>query len=77
MKQYTVIKDFIERVSLKLIKAGEKYACLDPARAQKLITLGYIAEEAEKPAKEDVKEPEKKTAKAVTSAKRSVKGKKA
>lgn len=74
--QYTVIKDFIERVSLKQIKAGEKYACLDPARAKKLIKLGYIKADDDKPEDDDVK-PEKKTAKASTSTKRSVKGKKA
>lgn len=73
--EYTVIKDFIERVSLKQIKAGEKYACLDPARVEKLKRLGYIVENEEKPKKEDAKEPEKKTAKASTSAKRSVKKK--
>lgn len=73
--EYTVIKDFIERVSLKQIKAGEKYACLDPARVEKLKRLGYIVENEEKPKKEDAKEPENKTAKALTSAKRSVKKK--
>lgn len=79
--QYTVINDFIERGSLKQIKAGDNYACLDPARAAKLIRLGYIAEKVEEPAKEPAKEakkePEKKTAKASTASKRSVKGKKA
>lgn len=83
--KYTVIHDFIERGSLNKIKAGDEYACLDPARAAKLIRLGYIAEKAEKPEaekaekpkKEDVKAPEKKTAKAQTSAKRSTKAKKA
>ena len=73
--EYTVIKDFIERISLKQIKAGEKYACLDPARVEKLKRLGYIVENEEKQKKEDAKEPEKKTAKALTSAKRSVKKK--
>lgn len=82
--KYIVVNDFIERISLKQIKAGEEYACLDPVRAEKLIRLGYIAEKAEeepkkadKPKKETVEEPEKKTAKAKTTTKRSVKAKKA
>lgn len=82
--KYIVVNDFIERGSLKQIKAGEEYACLDPKRAEKLIRLGYIAEKAqeepkkeEKPKKEKVEEPEKKTAKAKTTTKRSVKTKKA
>lgn len=81
--KYIVVNDFIERVSLKQIKAGDTYACLDPKRAEKLIRLGYIAEKAqeepkkeEKPKKEKVEEP-KKTAKAKTTTKRSVKTKKA
>lgn len=75
--KYTVVNDFIERGSLKLIKAGDDYACLDPKRAEKLIRLGYIAEKAEEPKNEPVEEPEKKTAKAKTTTKRSVKTKKA
>ena len=72
---YTVIKDFFERGSLAEYKAGDKYACLDPARADKLLSLGYIAGEAEKPAEEVVADPEKKTAKPKTTAKRSTKSK--
>lgn len=81
--KYIVVNDFIERISLKQIKAGEEYACLDPVRAEKLIRLGYIEEvkeepkKAEKPKKEKVEEPEKKTAKAKTTTKRSVNAKKA
>ena len=75
--KYIVVNDFIERISLKQIKAGEEYACLDPVRAEKLIRLGYIAEKAEEPKKGKVDEPEKKTAKAKTTTKRSVNAKKA
>lgn len=76
--EYTVIKDFIERGSLKDIKAGEKYTCLDPLRANKLIGWGYLkAPDEKQPESEDVEKPEKKTAKAKTTAKRSVKTKKA
>ena len=81
--KYIVVNDFIERISLKQIKAGEEYACLDPVRAEKLRRLGYIKEKAEepkkaeKPKKEKVEEPEKKTAKAKTTTKRSVNAKKA
>ena len=78
--EYTVVKDFIERGTLKEIKAGEKYTCLDPLRAEKLIGWGYIEKPAEKPIEkpEKVAEPEKKTAKAkTTTAKRSTKAKKA
>ena len=72
--EYTVIKDFIERGSLKEIKAGDKYACLDPVRANKLIGWGYLKEPAEQqPEKEVVDKPKKTTAKAKTTAKRSVK----
>ena len=80
MMEYTVVNDFIERGSLKQIKAGETYACLDPARAGKLKRLGYITEKTAEPAKEPaepVEKPKKTTAKAKTTAKSSVKTKKA
>lgn len=75
--EYTVIKDFIERLTLKQIKAGEKYTCLDPVRAKKLVGWGYLkALEEEQSEKEKAEKPEKKTAKAKTTTKRSVKAKK-
>ena len=80
MMEYIVVNDFIERGSLKQIKAGETYACLDPARAGKLKRLGYITEKTAEPAKEPaepVEKPKKTTAKAKTTAKSSVKTKKA
>lgn len=69
--EYLVIKDFIERVTLKLYKAGDKYACLDTERASFLIRTGYLA----KPTEKEVEKP-KKTAKAPTT-KRSPRAKKA
>ena len=39
---YLVIKDLIERKTLKQFKAGDVYPCFDPARADFLIEKGYI-----------------------------------
>lgn len=51
---YRVIRPFIAREDCKEYKAGDTFACLDPARAQILIDKKYIAEsEAKEP------EPEK------------------
>lgn len=69
---YLVIKDFIERVTLKQYKAGDKYTCLDTERASFLIRTGYLA----KPTEKEVEKPKKTTAKATTT-KRSPKAKKA
>ena len=80
MMKYTVVNDFIERGSLKQIKAGDTYVCLDPARVEKLKRLGYITEKTAEPVKEPaepVEKPKKTTAKAKTTAKSSVKTKKA
>lgn len=65
--EYTVVKDFIDRGTLKEFKAGSTYACLDDSRAQLLISRGYI----EGTAAPEEKEPEKKPQKAKTAAKAS------
>lgn len=65
--EYTVVKDFIDRGTLKEFKAGSTYACLDDSRAQLLISRGYI----EGTAALEEKEPEKKPQKAKTAAKAS------
>lgn len=65
--EYTVVKDFIDRGTLKEFKAGSTYACLDDSRAQLLISRGYI----EGTAAPEEKEPEKKPQKAKTAAKTS------
>lgn len=65
--EYTVVKDFIDRATLKEFKAGSTYACLDDSRAQLLISRGYI----EGTAAPEEKEPEKKPQKAKTAAKAS------
>lgn len=74
--EYTVIKDFYERGTLRFVKAGEKYACLVD-RAQLLISRGYLAGPAE--IKADVEEKPTKEAKpqktAKTTSKRGVKKK--
>ena len=72
--KYVVIKDLIERVTLKQFKAGDIYPCQDTARAQFLIDTGYINEqEDEQPvADAEPKKPQKTPAK-----KRSTKTKKA
>lgn len=62
---YRVIKYFIAREDCKEYKAGDTFACLDPARADFLIEQGFIAEEkAQEEPKPEKKEPQK--AKAVT-----------
>ncbi len=70
---YLVIKDLIERKTLKQFKAGDKYPCCDAARAAFLIEHGYIApieqpKDAEKPEKTD--KPQKAPAKRTTKAKK-------
>lgn len=65
--EYTVVKDFIDRDTLKEFKAGSTFACLDDSRAQLLISRGYI----EGTAAPEEKEPEKKPQKAKTAAKAS------
>lgn len=64
---YTVVKDFIERGTLKSVKAGEKYTCLAD-RAELLIKRGYLAapEPEGNPEKAVAEKPKKeaKTAKA-------------
>jgi len=62
--EYTVIRDFIERKTLRTVKAGEKYACLDVKRADFLLMHGYIAEEVKKD--EDKPDKKDKPQKAVT-----------
>ena len=66
--EYTVVKDFIDRGTLKEFKAGSTYACLDDSRAQLLISRGYIEGTTAAP---EEKEPEKKPQKAKTAAKAS------
>ena len=78
---YLVVKDFIERITFKLFRAGETYPCSDPARAAFLIKTGYLAEpeqpeEKEQPSVEE-KKPKKVTKTAKAPAKRSTKTKKA
>ncbi len=70
---YLVVKDLIERKTLKQFKAGDKYPCCDAARAAFLIEHGYIApieqpKDAEKPEKTD--KPQKAPAKRTTKAKK-------
>lgn len=77
---YLVIKDLIERKTLKQFRAGELYPCSDPARAALLIKTGYLAEpekpeEEKQPSVEEKPKKVSKTAKATT--KRSTKTKKA
>ena len=66
--EYTVVKDFIDRGTLKEFKAGSTYACLDDSRAKLLISRGYIEGTTAAP---EEKEPEKKPQKAKTAAKAS------
>ena len=77
---YLVIKDLIERKTLKQFRTGEFYPCSDPARAAFLIKTGYLAEpekpeEEKQPSVEEKPKKVSKTAKATT--KRSTKTKKA
>ena len=65
--EYTVVKYFIDRETMKEFKAGSTYACLDDSRAQLLISRGYI----EGTAAPEEKEPEKKPQKAKTAVKAS------
>lgn len=60
--EYVVIKDLIERKTLKQFKAGDIYPCFDPARADFLIEKGYILPKEEQP-KESVEEKPEKEAK--------------
>lgn len=66
--EYTVVKDFIDRDTLKEFKAGSTFACLDDSRAKLLISRGYIEGTTAAP---EEKEPEKKPQKAKTAAKAS------
>lgn len=66
--EYTVVKDFIDRDTLKEFKAGSTFACLDDSRAKLLISRGYIEGTTAAP---EEKEPEKKPQKAKTAAKTS------
>ena len=75
MIKYLIIKDFIERITLKQYRAGEKYTCPDRKRAEFLISTGYLAEAEEPEVKSENPKTETKTAK--DSKKRSVKSKKA
>ena len=76
--EYVVIKDFIERKTLKMFKAGDFYPCFDSARADFLIEKGYIVPKEEQP-KESVEEKPEKEAKPqkASTVKRSTKKKKA
>ena len=58
--EYTVVKSFIDRETLKEFKAGSTYACLDDSRAQLLISRGYIEGTAAPEEKEPEKKPQKK-----------------
>ena len=78
---YIVIKDLIERKTLKQFRTGELYPCSDPARAALLIKTGYLAEpekpEEEKQPSAEEKKPKKVSKTAKAPAKRSTKTKKA
>lgn len=72
--EYTVIKEFYDRITLNHYVAGDKYACNDGLRADHLLMRGYIAEEVKgKAAVEEAPEKPQKAAK--TTAKRAVKKK--
>ena len=78
---YLVIKDLIERKTLKQFRTGELYPCSDPARAAFLIKTGYLAEpeksEEEKQPSVEEKKPKKVSKTAKAPVKRSTKTKKA
>lgn len=61
--EYTVIKDFIERGTLRSVKAGEKYTCLAD-RAALLMERGYLAKQDPEKAVAEKPKKEAKTAKA-------------
>lgn len=67
--EYTVVKDYIDRDTKEMVKAGATLACLDSSRAEILMMRGYIAEKEEAP--EEPEEPKKETAKEKTAAKAS------
>lgn len=67
--EYTVVKTFIDRDSLKTFRAGDKFACPDDKRAAYLAGKGYL----DVPIKDPVPVP--KTAKPKTAAKRPAKKK--
>lgn len=78
MINYRVLRFFIDRESLKEFNAGDLFPCSDSKRANELIYKGYIVKEQSKePEKADDKPEEKKpkTAKANSTAKRTVKKK--
>lgn len=82
--EYTVIKDFFERGTLDFYRAGGKYACPDPVRANLLISRGYLAaneeipeEMPEKAEPEPEEKPEKPAKPQKAASKRSTKTKKA
>ena len=78
MINYRVLRFFIDRESLKEFNAGDLFPCSDSKRADELIYKGYIiAEPVEEPTKADDKQEDKKpkTAKANSTAKRTVKKK--
>lgn len=70
--EYTVIKPFIDRDSLKQFNAGDKFPCVDTERAGTLITKGYISDVVEAP---EVKPVEDKPAKPQKSTKAKAAGK--
>lgn len=61
---YPVVKTFIDRDSLKIFRAGDKFVCLDEKRAAELAGKGYL----DVPVKDPVPVP--KTAKAKAAGKR-------
>lgn len=67
--EYKVLKTFIDRDSLNVFRAGDKFACLDDKRAAELAGKGYL----DVPIKDPVPVP--KTAKAKAAPKRPAKKK--
>lgn len=59
--KYEVIKEFIDRDTLKEIGVGEVITCADSARAERLLKYGYVKEVGEPiTAKEDEPQAEEK-----------------
>lgn len=75
--EYTVIKDLIERKTLKPYAVGDKYPCDDMERAKFLISRGYLAAPEKEPEAEKPEKAEKATKPQKATAKRSTKAKKA
>lgn len=75
--EYTVIKNLIERKTLKQFAVGDKYPCDDLQRANFLIKSGYLAAQEKEPEAEKPEKAKKATKPQKATAKRSTKTKKA